>query len=138
MSFSPKFVSTDAELEACWRELIEPLGFASRQLFAIVIDGQGEVFPHVINIAECPPLPEQVMVANFAEILRDVSAATVADASCAVLWARPTSAGTRESDLVWARLLMAELARVGLGRWPIHVADDSVMRVVAPDDLAVA
>ncbi|WP_456696319.1 hypothetical protein [Aeromicrobium sp. P5_D10] len=136
MSFSPKFVHTTAELEACWRELIEPLGFASRQLFAIVIDGQGEVFPHVINIAECPAVPEQVMVANLAEILRDVSRATESDATCAVLWARPTSGGTRQTDLVWARMLTAELTRVGLGRWPIHVADDSVMRVVAPDDLA--
>lgn len=136
MPYSPKFVHTTAELEACWRELIEPLGFASRQLFAIVIDGAGEVFPHVINIAECPAVPEQVMVANFAEILRDVSGATESNASCAVLWARPTSGGTREFDLVWARMLVVELARVGLGRWPVHIADDSVLWVVAPDDLA--
>lgn len=136
MFTSPKYVHSAAELESCWRELIEPLGFATRQLFAIMIDGEGEVFPHIVNITDCPYAPEQVMVANFAEILRDVSKAAGSDVTCAVVWARPTPAGTRESDLVWVRCLKTELTEAGLDDWPLHVADDSVLWVVAPDDLA--
>lgn len=138
MSISRKTVRSSAELESCWRELIEPLGFSSRQLFAIVMDSDGEVFPHLINITDCPESPEQAMVANFVEILRDVSKAAGSNTSCAVVWARPTPSGCRESDLIWARSLARELARVGLARWPIHVANDSVLQVVGPDDLQAA
>lgn len=130
------FVRSPRELEKCWRELIEPLGFGSRQIFAVLIDREGEVFRHLIHITECPYLPDAEMVANLAAALRSARDEADPEGSCAVFWARPTHEGTRQSDLLWARSLYDAFRKHSLDRWPIHVADDSVMRVVAPEDLA--
>lgn len=129
-------VHTAADLEACWRRLIEPLGFASRQVFAILIDRDGEVFRSVIHVTECPHDPDDEMVTHLAEALRAALDQADPQGSCAVVWARPTHAGTRASDLEWVRAFAGALDAVGLGRWPVHVADDHVMRAVGPDDLA--
>jgi hypothetical protein len=129
-------VHTPADLEACWRHLIEPLGFSSRQIFALLFDRDGEMFPHVVHITECPRRPDPEMVANLADALRHARDEADPEGSCALLWARPSRGGNRATDLEWARTFTDAFAEHGLTRWPLHVADDTVMRVVAPDDLA--
>lgn len=129
-------VHTPADLEAAWRRLIEPLGFSSRQIFAILLDRDGRVHPSIVNVTDCPAAPDGQMLVNLARSLRTVLDEADPDGSIAMLWARPTHAGTRASDIQWVRAITA-VARVhSLGEWPIHTADDSVLRVMAPDDLA--
>jgi hypothetical protein len=129
-------VRTVADLEACWRHLIEPLGFGSRQIFALLIDRDGGVFRSIVHITECPRRPDPEMVGNLAAALRHALDEADHRGSCALLWARPSRGGNRTTDTEWARAISAAFHAHGLTRWPIHVADDSVMRVVAPDDLA--
>ena len=129
-------VRTAADLEAVWRRLIEPLGFGSRQIFAIMLSRDGEVFPSIVNVTDCPSAPDELMLENLASGLREGLDAMDAQGSCAVFWARPTPGGTRATDVAWARALGAAMAKYSLGDWPIHVADDFVLRVVTPDDLA--
>jgi hypothetical protein len=123
------------ELEEFWRELIAPLGFSSRQIFAFMIQADGEVFRHMFHVTECPREPESEMVAAFAGTLRMAADEFAPGGSCALLWARPTGGGTRATDREWVRCLTDAFTNVHLNRWPVFVADDSVMRVVAPDDL---
>lgn len=132
----PRPVRTPAELEATWRRLIEPLGFASRQIFAILLDRDGELVPSIINITDCPASPDGQMLVNLARSLRSALDDSDPDGSCAVLWARPTGAGTRASDITWIRAITAAMAMQSLDGWPVHHADDSVLRVMSPDDLA--
>lgn len=136
MTSTTDLVHSPADLEACWRRLIEPLGFGSRQIFAILIDRDGEVFRSIIHVTECPRRPDAEMVGNLARALRHALDEADPEGSCALLWARPTSGGSRATDVEWARAVLAAFDEHGLTRWPLHVADDSVMRVVAPDDLA--
>lgn len=136
MTPEPRYVHTAAELEALWRRLIEPLGFGSRQIFAILIDRNGEVVPSVINVTDCPRLPDAEMTDGLASVLRGALDGVDPDGSCALVWARPSDAGSRSTDLEWARALTSAFTREGMHRWPLHIADDTVMWVVAPDDLA--
>lgn len=129
-------VHTAAELERVWRRLIEPLGFGSRQIFAILLDRDGRVFPSIVNVTDCPAAPDGQMLVNLARSLRSALDEADPDGSCAVLWARPSHAGTRASDITWIRAITAAMAMQALGEWPIHTADDSVLRVMSPDDLA--
>jgi hypothetical protein len=136
MTTTRRIVRTPAELEACWRHLIEPLGFSSRQIFALLFDRDGEMFPHIVHITECPRRPDAEMVGNLADALRHARDEADPEGSCALLWARPSGGGNRATDVEWARAFATALAEHGLARWPLHIADDTVMRVVAPDDLA--
>lgn len=129
-------IHTLADLEGVWRQLIEPLGFGSRQIFVILLDRHGEVSSLIVNVAECPAAPDGRMLVNLASSLRTALDEIDPDGSCAILWARPTHAGTRASDIVWIRAITAAMAMQSLGTWPVHTADDSVHRVMSPDDLA--
>ncbi len=129
-------VRTLADLDATWCTLIKPLGFGSRQIFAIMIDRDGEVVPGIVNVTDCPRRPDEEMVGGLVGALRQALDGVDRQGSCAVLWARPTSAGTRETDLQWARALATTMRERSLAHWPVYCADDFVMRVVAPDDLA--
>jgi hypothetical protein len=129
-------VHTPAELERVWRGLIEPLGFGSRQIFAILLDRDGRVFPSIVNVTDCPAAPDGQMLVSLARSLRTALDEADPDGSCALLWARPTHAGTRASDIQWVRAITAVTRTHALGEWPLHTADDSVLRVMSPDDLA--
>lgn len=125
-----------ADLERVWRHLVEPLGFGSRQIFAIMLDRDGRVHPSIVNVTDCPAAPDGQMLVNLARSLRTVLDEADPDGSIAMLWARPTPAGTRASDIQWVRAITAVTAAHSLGQWPLHTADDSVLRVMSPDDLA--
>ena len=129
-------VHTPADLERVWRRLIEPLGFGSRQIFAIMLDRDGRVNPSIVNVTDCPAAPDGHMLVNLARSLRTVLDEADPDGSIAMLWARPTQAGTRASDIQWVRAITAVTQAHSLGEWPLHTADDSVLRVMSPDDLA--
>ncbi|WP_332662349.1 hypothetical protein [Aeromicrobium sp.] len=135
---SPDFpaVHSPVDLELLWRRLIEPLGFSSRQIFAILLDRDGQVFPSIVNITDCPAAPDGQMLVNLARSLRTALDDADPDGSCALLWARPTPAGTRASDIQWVRAMTAVARAHALGEWPVHTADDAVLRVMSPDDLA--
>jgi hypothetical protein len=129
-------VHTPADLERVWRRLIEPLGFGSRQIFAILLDRDGRVHPSIVNVTDCPAAPDGQMLVTLARSLRTVLDEIDPDGTCALLWARPTHAGTRASDIQWVRAITAVTSVHSLGEWPLHTADDSVLRVMSPDDLA--
>lgn len=129
-------VHTVADLERVWRRLIEPLGFGSRQIFAIMLDRDGRVHPSIVNVTDCPAAPDGRMLVSLARSLREVLDEADPDGSIALLWARPTQAGTRASDIQWVRAITAVTRAHSLGEWPLHTADDSVLRVMSPDDLA--
>ena len=92
--------------------------------------------PSIVNVTDCPAAPDGQMVVNLARSLRSALDDLDPDGSCALLWARPSRAGTRTSDIAWVRAITAAMSMQSLATWPIHLADDSVLRVMSPDDLA--
>ncbi|GAA3532226.1 hypothetical protein [Nocardioides daeguensis] len=115
-----------AALERTWCSLMGALGFATPQLWVLLVDGDQPL--HVIEVTDLPTEPVDRDVDSIGLLVRQ---AHQHDLRCAFLYARPGGAPRTPGDLGWARGL------VGLdARWPVHLANDAELRVVAPDDLA--
>jgi hypothetical protein len=114
-----------AALERTWRSLMGRLGFASAQLWVLLVDGEQPL--HVIEVTDLPPDPEQRDVEGIGLLVHQ---ARQHDLSCAFLYARPGRPTRTDGDMAWVRGLVALD-----DRWPVHLANDAELRVVAPDDL---
>jgi hypothetical protein len=136
MNTSPTVVRDDHQLTDYWRGLIAPITLGSRQLFAIVIRGDGHVAPSIINVAPVPAMPDRQKVASLARLLDDLVADTAPDGGCAMLWARPAGVAEPAADVQWAQCLYQAIEGIRGTRWPIHVADDKQVQAVSPDGVA--
>ena len=115
-----------AALELTWRSLMGRLGFATAQLWVLLVDGEQPL--HVVEVTDVPSAPDQRDVEGVGLLIRQ---ARQHDLSCAFLYARPGGPARTAGDMAWARGLVALD-----DRWPVHLANDAELRVVAPDDLA--
>ncbi|MEQ6900276.1 hypothetical protein [Nocardioides sp. YIM 152588] len=112
-------------LERTWRALMGELGFAEPQLWVLIMAGGRPL--GLTKVEGVPLRPEPGDAAGLLDLLRD---AVTDDEELAFLFARPGRARAA-GDVAWARALAP-----GSGRWPVHVANDRELWVVAPDDLA--
>jgi hypothetical protein len=120
-------ITDQASLERTWRALMGELGFAEPQLWMMLLaDGR---CLHLVKTEGVPSHPSRSDTEAVLDLARQIHDDP---ASCAYLYARPGGRGLTAGDLAWARGLSAP------GGWPVHVANDHQLRVVAPDDLAEA
>jgi hypothetical protein len=118
-------ITNQATLERTWRALMGKLGFSQPQLWVMfVIDGFSG---HLMDVRDLPDCPDPELLTN----LRKVICGVVDETECAFLYCRPGSRGTTASDQAWA----SALSGLFKGGWPVHLANDCDLRVVAPDDL---
>jgi hypothetical protein len=118
-------ITDQRTLESTWRRLMGKLGFSEPQLWVMfLIDGHPA---HLMDVRELPREPEPHVLQN----LREVVCGLVDETECAFLYCRPGSRGVTASDHAWASGLSGLLR----GGWPVHLANDDELRVVAPDDL---
>lgn len=120
-------VHNQADLERLWRLLMEPLGFAAPQIWILFLrEGHCQ---HSAKLEELPRRPDAADLARLTPLL--TSLAEEPDVVPVFLYARP-GAGREDGDLAWARTLAPHTP------WPVHVAHDSELRVVAADELAAS
>lgn len=124
------------DLDRHWRSIKGQWGFAERQLFCQVFDAEGGLLPQIINITECPPLPDRLLLDNLLEIMTDVLTDVAPGGSFAAMFARPGDGQLREPDRAWARALTAAGAKAPIEVWPVFLATDVGVRIASPDDLA--
>jgi len=124
-------IRSQADLDRLWRALMGELGFTRRRLWVLLVCDDGRPIPHLVQVDEVPPLPGDTLV-HLLEMCRHV------DDECgvAVLLSRPGRDGLTPADRAWGAALLAAARRTGVSCWPLHVANDVAIRVVAPDDLA--
>lgn len=125
-----------ADLERHWRSIKGPWGFSQPQLFCQLFDAEGTLMPQIINITECAPLPDQLLLDNLLEIMTDVLADFAPGGSFAAMYARPGDGQLRDADRAWARALTAAGAEAPIEVWPVFLATDVGVRIASPDDLA--
>ncbi len=113
-------------LDHTWRALMGQVGFAEPQLWVLFIARNRPL--HVAKVEGVPLHPDADDVERLGDFLHDVVGDGV---EFAFLFARPGGSMRTPGDLAWARGL-STLAT----KWPIHLANDVELRVVAPDDLA--
>ena len=111
--------------------LLGKLGFADPQLWILLVDDEGGV-EAVVPVHEAPPEWDAKTGYGVRMML-----AAVRPHSFALLFARPGGPPRTPADLAWAQAL-AEICRELGSPWPVHLANDVELTVVAPDDLAQA
>lgn len=111
------------------------LGFAAPQIWAVLIDRRGQLLPGVVKVEGCPPEPDAGTVVRLVESLLMVLELETAGGSFALLWARPGGGALGDTDRAWARAFTAAAHDASAPMWPVHLANDSVLRIASPDDL---
>lgn len=125
-------VRDDVEVERAWRTLMEPLGFAGRSLWMMLVADE-LTKPQLIEFDELPEVPETADVAGFAHILghlaHDPNAFRVA-----FLLSRPGVGGPTPADRRWAAALGEAVARAGMPAFVTHLATDTDLVPLPADD----
>lgn len=129
-------VDTPADLEALWRRLMEPLGFAGRTLWMLLIRDDGAVFPELVQLDELPAAP----TSDDADGLAHFVGHLVGEANHlrpAFLLSRPGRGGPDTRDRAWVEVVDRAVMRSGARREVVHVATDDTLAPVPLDDLDV-
>lgn len=119
-----------------WRSLMGKLGFSERCLWALTLDKDGYIQPGMVQIGQCPLMPDRLILRSLMKTLREAIRDDPQRDSIAFLWSRPGSVETRNTDIAWATALIDEVRRAKAPMWPVHFANDHDLRVFAPDELA--
>ena len=125
-------IDTVHELTRRWRALMGPLGFSHHRLWLLLLDPDGWVVPHVVQIDD---IPSRTAAADCAPLLEMAGHIVPEAGSLAILLSRAGSDAMTCDDRTWARGLTAAAERQGIRMWPVHFANDVELRVFAPDDL---
>jgi hypothetical protein len=132
---TPPIRSLD-DLDAFWRSIKGPWGFSAPQVWCSVFGPGGVVTPILIKVEDCPDVPAPGDSRNLLDRITEVVDEFAVGGSAAFMFARPGADDQRASDREWARDLTEAARRASIDVWPVFLANDSRVRIVAPDDLA--
>jgi hypothetical protein len=130
-AFRPAILS-QADLEDAWRTLMEPLGFSSRSLWLMFIDGDDRPLPQVTEIQELPPVLTNADCAGLERLLAHFCDSGIRPA---FLLSRPGSGGITDDDRCVAGQLVAACRSVGMVTEVMHLATDTLLVPVPMDEL---
>ena len=130
-------IRSQADLYACWTTLMGPLGFTYPRLYLMLVTPDGSCDGFLTEIAELPAVPDPATTDGLLRMCADLIASVLPQGSrAAFLYARPGGGGVGDEERVWGDALTSSARREGVSMWPVHVANDDQLRVLAPDDLA--
>lgn len=130
MSLPKSPLTSHADLFALWESVVGDPGFEERALWFAFLDDDNRPLDLVVPVTG---LPVQVDLERTEQLLRIVRR-EITDETVVAMLARPGSSRITESDRDWAQALRSLLAAEG-SHWPVHLATDEGLRVLAPDDL---
>lgn len=127
-------IRTQADLQAAWQHLLQPLGFRDRSLWVMYLDEHDRPAPQLVEIAEVPERLDAEVLAGFADFVADAH-----DAShrVAVLLSRPGGSTLSPADRTWARDLYDAFRAAGVPAEVLHVATDTAVVPVPMDEVAL-
>lgn len=126
---------TDADaLHGVWRQVMGRPGFRHRALWMLLIAANGQPV-HAVQLDEAPRAFEDGVADNLVDLVRELHAGGL---TVAFLYSRPGPGPRTADDMTWANGLTAHVRRNNLPTWPVHLANDSEIAMVRPDDLAAA
>ena len=128
-------IRTQAELELAWRHLMEPLGFAARSLWLMVIDDDDRPIPHLTELTDLTEMPDSRSAGDMAELVRIVSEA-LPQARLAFLLSRPDTGPPDSPDRAWAAVLYDAARGADAACEVVHLATDDGVMPIPWDGLA--
>ncbi|HLR84190.1 MAG TPA: hypothetical protein VK059_04530 [Nocardioidaceae bacterium] len=128
-------IRNERDLHERWRALMGELGFSGRTLWVTFVLPDGIMFPHIVQVAETPTYPADADLDGLLWLCGQAFEVVGDDVTVAMLLSRPGSAGVRDSDRAWASGIVAAARARSIRTYPLHLATDEAVRVIAPDDL---
>lgn len=126
---------TQSDVQTMWRAIINPLGWHSRRLYAVVVDDDDRPRP---LIHEIDGLPARMTHAEATEALC-ILLADGRGRRLAVLFCRPgAGAALTAGDRAVCGLLYAAARRLGIALDVIHVATDTAIVPAPLDEMQAA
>ncbi len=116
-------IGSQADLEACWRTLMTPLGFGAGSVWLMLIGPDDRPVPQLTEITDADHVPGPDLVGGLARLLthlRDLDEI----ARVAFLRARPGRSGVTAEDRAWARALYQASRDAGMPCEVVHRACD--------------
>lgn len=132
MTNSRKPLTDQTDLFALWERIVGTPGFARRSLWLVFLDEDHRPLDVIVPIDD---IPEEVDVAGVARLL-EMARGQVPAGSIVTMLSRPGGGRVRDSDRAWA-LAVGDLLADQRPQWPVHLATDEGLQVLAPDDLIV-
>jgi hypothetical protein len=121
-----------AELESAWRRLMEPLGFARRSLWVMVIDDDDRPIPHLTELTDLAELPDERAAGDLAELVRVLSDA-LPRTRLAFLLSRPDTGPPDSPDHAWAAVVYDAARGAGATCEVVHLATDDTVAPLPSD-----
>lgn len=129
-------VTTQAELEAAWRELMGPWSFGRHSIWMMLIVDD-RPFPHLTEIAEAEEPPGAGHVDGLAEVLLMLDRDVAPGARVAFLRSRPGKDVVTDVDRAWATSLYAAARRAGVPCEVVHLATRGAIRPIPADVVGI-
>lgn len=134
MTHTPQ-VTNQADLQLRWSMLMGELGFGSPRLYMQFTSPDRSTDGVIVEVDELPDVPDAETSAGLLNASARLLAQMTPGTRVALLYARPGRGGLSAADRAWARSLTDAAVAADIPMWPVHVANDEALRVVAPDDL---
>jgi hypothetical protein len=118
---------TQADVERFWTTTCRPLGWRAPELWAVLVDAEGEPFPGLQQIAGVPPRPAAADLDRLVSVWRQVLEELDPGGRVAVLLCRPGRAQVTAHDRAWAVGLAAAARTGGVELAVVHLAGDDAI-----------
>jgi hypothetical protein len=133
-------VTTQAELEAVWRHLMEPLapdgGFAGHSLWMLRLGPDRRPHPQLVEISGCEGSPDEQMRDGLADVIRLLDSDDPGG-SFAFLRSRPGRGGIDADDRRWASFVHGAGRSADVRLEVVHVATDDGVTAVPLDEIGL-
>lgn len=134
--FDDLLIRTQADLEAAWRHLMEPLGFAEGATWVMAIGPDDRPTRYLMEIRDDGPPPQPDQVATLGEVLQLVGEDAEPGLRWALLRARPGRSAVTAADRALVAALQASCRAAGVPTEVAHLATDETIVPLPYDELA--
>lgn len=133
--FSP-VLTTQADLERAWRELMGPWSFGGHSVWMmLVVDDRP--LPQLTEISEAEDPPDAEQTDGLAELLLLLDRDVAPGLRVAFLRSRPGKDVITDTDRAWARTLYAAARRAGVPSEVVHLATRGAIRPIPADVVGI-
>lgn len=131
-------VETQRDVCRLWQLLMRPLGFSHGSLWVVCIAPDGRPVPGIAEISDADEVPSQVQVDNLYATFSRAFADAGDGSRLAFLISRPGVAPVGRHDARFGRALVDGARRNGVRIEMVHLATDTAIVPLTPDDLVAA
>ena len=133
--FAPS-VTTQAELERAWHELMGPWSFGRPSVWMMLIV-HDRPLPQLTEIVEIGDPPDSELLDGLADLLAMLEREVAPGARVAFLRARPGRGTITDTDRAWASALYAAARRAGVPCEVVHLATRGEIRPIPADVIGI-